>query len=191
MRQRLSILILGLSLTGPLLAQEARPLPAQGDQSTDNEMPATEGDGLALSMLIAIDDHEIQAAEIARRKNLAQPVADYAKFLFDEHTAHRERSEEIVSAIGAERVDPPELKVLRESKESVRETLAALEGDAFEAAYLDAMLKDHAEATALIETRLLKTAQNDDVVTHLRITHAHLVTHRERARLLAATPQDR
>lgn len=189
MTARPLFLALGLLLAAPAFAQEARPLPAQGDQSTDNEMPATEGDGLALSMLIAIDDHAIASAEIARRRTLSQPVADYAKFLFDEHTAHRERSEEILRAIGAERADTPELKALLESHEDAREALADLEGDAFETAWLEAMLRDQAGATALIETRLRPAASNDDVVTHLRITHAHFVTHRERARMLAASPE--
>lgn len=182
------LMALGLALALTAFAQDAVPLPAQGDQSTDNEMQATEGDALALALLIAMDEHEILAAEIARRKLLSQPVADYAKTLFDEHSAHRARSEEIRRAILAEAVEPDELKPVSAAREAAREQLEDLDGEQFETAYLDARVKEHAEAIAVIDRRLLALAKNDDVVAHLRATRGHLAAHLERAKFLVENP---
>lgn len=177
-----------LACASSAFAQEARPLPAQGDQATDNEMPATPGDALALAQLMAFDDHVIATAEIARRKNLSQPVADFAKTVFDEHGANRERSAEILRAIGLGRADTPELTALADTRESQREALHDLEGDAFTRSFVDGMIKDHADAIALIDSRLLREANNDDVSTHLRLARGRYVTHLEAARALLDHP---
>ena len=182
------MLAVAVALAAPVLAQDAVPLPAQGDQSTDNEMQATEGDALVLALLIALDEHEVASAEIARRKLLSQPVADYAKLLFDEHTAHRARSEEIRRAILAEAMEPDELKPVSEAREKSREALEDLDGEQFETAYLDTMVREHADAIRLIDGRLLATAKNDDVVAHLRATRGHLAAHLERAKFLVENP---
>lgn len=192
MRVMLLIVALGLALCAPVGAQELRPLPgplpAAGDESTDNEMPATEGDGAVLATLLAVHDHAIATAEVARRKNASQPVADYAKFLFDEHTRERERTAEVMSAIRAQNEDTAQLKAMRAAKETERERLADLDGDEFEAAWLQSVANDNTEALAIIDSRLLRLASNDDVQVHLRTLRAHLSTRLERANQLMAFP---
>lgn len=182
------LMALGLALAYPVFAQDAVPLPAQGDQSTDNEMQATEGDALVLALLIAMDDHAIRTADIARRKLLSQPVTDYAKLLFDDHTAHHARSDEIRRGILAEAVEPAELKAVAQAREQMREQLDDLDGEQFETAYLDAMVKERNDAIGMIDRRLLAAAKNDDVVAHLRMTRGLLASHLERARFLVENP---
>lgn len=177
-----------LACASPAFAQEARPLPAQGDQATDNEMPATPGDALALAQLMAFDDHVVATAEIARRKNLSQPVADFAKTVFDEHAANRGRSAEILRAIGLGQADTPEFTALADARETQREALHDLEGEAFTRAFIDGMIKEHADAIALIDSRLLREAHNDDVSTHLRLARGRYLTHLEAARALLDHP---
>ena len=182
------LLVAALVCPAPIPAQEARPLPAQGDQATDNEMPTTPGDAAALAQLIAIDDHAIAAAEIARRKNPAQPVADFAKTVFDEHEALRTRSREILRAIGVAQADTPEFTALAAAREDQRETLHDLDGDEFTRAFIATMIADHTAAIALIDTRLLREAHNDDVTAHLRQARGRCVTHLEAARALRDDP---
>ena len=177
-----------LGCAAPVFAQEARPLPAQGDQATDNEMPATPGDALALAQLIAIDDHAVATAELARRKNLSQPVADFAKLVFDEHGANRERSAEILRAIGITQAETPDLDAQAEAREEQREAMQRLEGDEFVRAFIQAMIRDHTEAIAAIDGRLLREANNDDVTTHLRFARSRYLTHLEAARALLDHP---
>lgn len=183
-----SLLIATLLLAGPGAAQEARPLPAQGDQDTDNEMPATPGDGLALAQLMAVDDHAAAAAEVARRKIPSQPVADYASVEADEHAANRGRSEEVLRAIGVLRADTPELTALADARENQREALADLDGDEFTRAFIDATVKDHADALALLDQRLMREAHNDDVTAHLQASRAMLSRHLQAARALIDHP---
>ena len=189
MRTHPFVMLLGLVLAAPAVAQEETSYrPAQGDQSTDNEMPATEGDGLALSMLLGIDEQEVLAADLARRKNPSQPVADFAKAQSDAHAANRTRSEEILRAIHAERVDLADLEAMQQANEEARERLEKLTGDAFETAWLDAHVASHAAALRLIDERLLPAAKNDDVIVHLRQTRGHAAAHLEQAKFLVENP---
>jgi len=186
-------LLFSLAAALPLAAQEnppqAVPLPAQGDQSTDNEMPATQADGLALARLGAIHRHQIASAEIARRKNPGQPLADFAKALFDDHTAWLERSREIARAIGAgSGDDEPTLRTFETGRETRRDALDDLQGEEFERAWLQQTLVDHADALAAIDAAL-RSARNDDVVTHLRALRGNIAAQLERARQLAAAPE--
>lgn len=182
------LLFASLWLAGTAAAQEARPLPAQGDQATDNEMPATEGDGVALAQLIAFDAHAAAAAEVARRRNPSQPVADYATTEADEHAANRTRSEEVLRAIGLLRADTPELTALADAREDQREALADQDGDEFTRAFIAATIQDHAEALAQIDQRLLRAANNDDVTAHLNATRAMIARHLDAARALVDRP---
>jgi putative membrane protein len=182
------LLLLAALVSATLPARETRPLPAAGDETTDNEMPATPGDAFALAQLIAFDEHVAAAAEIARRKLPAQPVADYAKMVFDEHGANRERSVEILRAIGIAGTEVPEFEAEARTRDRQRETLRGLEGMQFTRAFIDAMAQDHADAIALIDRRLLREAHNDDVTAHLRLSRGRYLAHLEAARALRDHP---
>ena len=183
------ILLAALLAAMPLSAQEARPQPRQGDQSTDNVMPATADDAHALAMLMAIDDHGVAVAEMARLKNLHQPTADYAKQLADEHAANRHRSDEVLGAIGAQRLDDADdVEAFVAARQDQRDVLDDLEGDEFTMAFLRAMIADHEQAIGLIDTRLMRESHNDDVTAHLRVARGRYVTHLEAARALVDNP---
>jgi len=187
------VVLPALAIAGPLAAQDdppqATPLPALGDQSTDNEMPAVESDGAVLAQLIAFDRRQLALAEIARRKSPSQPVADHAKALVDDHTAWLARSEEIARAIGAQLPDPtPAQRAQDAAHEDRREALDDLGGTEFEKAWIAQLVADQAAMLAELDASQ-RMARNDDVLVHLRMQRGRLAAHLERARLLAAAPE--
>jgi putative membrane protein len=54
----------------------------------------------------------------------------------------------------------------------------------FETAYLDAMIKGHNEALAMIDSKLLTAAKLDAVKKHLTDTRTHIAMHLEQAKKL-------
>lgn len=62
--------------------------------------------------------------------------------------------------------------------------LIPLDGKDFETAYLDPMIKGHAEVLAMIDNQLLKTAKNDGLKEHLTETRGHIAMHLEQAKKL-------
>ena len=183
------ILAAALLASSPSPAQDTRPQPRQGDQATDNVMPATPSDAHALSWLLAIDEHGLAAGELARLKNPHQPTADYAKQLVDEHEANHHRTEEVLGAIGARRDDEADdIQAFVDAKTAGREALDDLEGDEFTMAFLRAMEADHAAALAAIDSRLMRESHNDDVTAHLRVARSRYATHLDRARALIDDP---
>lgn len=185
---RIPLLLLALFLAAPVPAQDARPLPADGDEDTDNEMPATEGDAAVLAQLAGLDEHHVALAEVARRENPSQPVADYASTEDDEHAANLDRSIEVQRAIGLTRAQTPDLTSQAAARAAQRDALAGLDGDEFTRAYIQRTVQDHADALAQIDRRLARSAHNDDVTAHLQTTRAMYARHLEAARSLIDDP---
>lgn len=144
------------------------------------------GDAAAVAMLTAVNQHEIATAKLAAGKEVAPAVLQYAKMLQSEHQANQRKLEQLAGDAGVTPADTPKVAALKQKTEAERRTLAQLDGPAFQTAYVEAMVKDHAEALATIDEELLPAARNADVAAHLRETRAHIAKHLEQARSLSA-----
>lgn len=142
--------------------------------------PATD-DSLALALLVAVNDHEIQAAQQAASKQVSAPVMEYARLMENEHTDNLVATK----ALGA-LADTPEVQAMKAKGASERDALGKLSGKAYETAYVDAMVKGHTEVLALIDGRLLSLASAGPVRDHLTQTRGHVAMHLEAAQKLQA-----
>lgn len=77
--------------------------------------------------------------------------------------------------------DNPDLAAMRSKHQSERERLAALDGDEFETAWLDAMVAGHQEALTMLDDRLIPGATDDQVRQHLTDTRTAIANHLQRA----------
>lgn len=144
------------------------------------------GDAEAIATLTAVNGHEIKSAELARGKDVSEAVARYAKMMEDEHGANQKQTDQIASTAGVTPAETDKVKALKTKTEAERDKLGNLQGAAFESAYVDAMVKDHAEVLAKIDKELLPNATNAAVIEHLRKTREHVAHHLEEARQLDA-----
>ena len=140
---------------------------------------APAGDGLAIAMLAGVNEHEIAAARQAREKKVSAPVRQYAELMDREHTMNQTKT----MALGTP-ANTPEVQAMKAKKASERKALGQQTGAAYETAYVAAMVKDHGEALAMIDDKLLPAASSEPVRRHLTETRQHVAMHLEQARAL-------
>jgi len=158
------------------------PVEANAD-SAPPAASATDDDALALGLLAAVDDHEIQAAQQAKSKKVSAAVMDYANMMEKQHTDNLVETKALGSL-----ADTPEVQAMKEKGASDLAELGKLSGKEYETAYVDAMVKGHTEALALIDGRLLTLASLGPVRDHLAKTREAVAMHLEAARKLQGTP---
>jgi predicted outer membrane protein len=156
------------------------PAAADGDAASPAATPATD-DALALGLLAAVDDHEIQAAQQAMSKKVSAPVMDYARMMEKQHTDNLVETK----ALGA-LADTPEVQAMKEKAASDLAELGKKSGKDYESAYVAAMVSGHTEALALIDGRLLALASPGPVRDHFSKTREHVAMHLEAAQKLQA-----
>jgi len=172
---------IALAVVGVATAQN--PPPDASEQTASAAQPAA-GDSEALSTLSVVNKHEIAAAELAQSKTVDRSTLDYAKMLQTDHTANLKKVEELSQLAKAPIVQTPSVKDLKEKTSAERDTLAKLDGPAFQAAYLDAMIKGHASVQSLIDSKLLPGASDVAVQQHLRSTRESVARHLDQAKQL-------
>ncbi len=157
--------------------------PTNPNLQPDGTVAPAADDSLALGLLAAVNDHEIKAAQQALSKQVSAPVADYARLMEKEHTDNLVATQ----ALGA-LADTPEVQAMKEKAASDLAELDKQSGKAYETAYVDAMVKGHTEALALIDGRLLSLSSVGPVRDHLAKTREHVAMHLEAARKLQGAP---
>lgn len=178
----LGCLLLAASTQAP--AQTARPLP--NDRTTLPAAAQRGGDAEALATLMAVNEHEIASARLALDKKPSEPVAQYARMLEREHGENQRKTRDLARSAGVDPKATPAVEALKTRSERERDALAGQDGDAFERAYIEAMVKGHAEALAKIDGELLPAATDPVVAEHLRVTRTHIAQHLEQAEQLDA-----
>jgi putative membrane protein len=171
-------------------------------------------DGRALAMLNAINAHEIAASQQALEKGVEGDVAAYARMMIEQHTENRQKTTSLASTAtsGANAMegavagtDPgmgratasaadamgtaagaSDAQALRAKSERELATLGQQNGAAYSSAYIDAMVKGHTEALALLDDQLIPSATRPEVKAHLTTSREHVAEHLERAKALQA-----
>jgi putative membrane protein len=136
----------------------------------------------ALAMVNAVNDHEVKAAEMAKSKNVTGPVLEYANLMQAEHGKNMTDTTALLQSHGGAPADGAMLTEQRAKAGTKRASLQALEGEAFARAYMDAMVTDHAETLALLDSQLIPAATDEAVRNHLTMTRQHVQQHHDRAR---------
>ena len=137
-----------------------------------------------LATVTAIDLNEINAAAQAHTKDISQPVKDYAKLLHQEHGMNMDQTLKLGQQINVTPVITASVEQLQKKGAGELAAFVQLDGDAFERAYVSAMIKGHTEALAKIDDQLQKSAGNATLKNHLTGTREHVATHLEKAKAL-------
>ncbi|MFC5578717.1 DUF4142 domain-containing protein [Lysobacter niabensis] len=162
----------------------ATPAPSAGTPATAGpaSAAATTSQADALALLIAVNEHEIAAADQAQTKQVTGPVLAFAQMMKSDH----EKNLADTTRLGGAESTAPAISALRSKGEADLKTLATQSGGAYERAYMDAMVRGHGEALALIDGTLLPAATADNVRKHFTTTRAEVAHHLERAKEIQA-----
>ncbi|RPE76914.1 DUF4142 domain-containing protein [Vulcaniibacterium tengchongense] len=144
---------------------------------------AADPQGESLGLVQAVDEHEIAAAEQARTKNPSQPVLEYANMLHGEHSKHLQAGRDLARQISVDPATTPAVAAQRDKGQAELRRLADLNGKAYEDAYVDAMVKGHTEALAMLDAKL-PTVTDDRLKQFLTETRAAIAKHLDHGKQL-------
>lgn len=178
---------IALAAVSGAIAQNPAPPDRTETVNTPAPQPAA-GDAEALSTLVVVNKHEIAAAELAQSKEVDAATRDYAKMLEHDHRANLEKVENLSKLTKTPIAESPDVAELKRKAAADRDALAKLDGKAFQNAYLDAMVKGHAEVLSKIDDKLLPGSTDAAVQQHLRSTRESVSRHLAQAKELRGAP---
>lgn len=135
----------------------------------------------ALGVLNAINANEIALSQQLIERGITGPLAEFAQQMIDQHRENRDRTAELgATTTGAQ------IEVQRAKGQAALDALAReKDKSAYMNAYIAAMVRDHADALAILDAELIPAARDLPVRQHLEQTRAHVARHLERAQSLA------
>lgn len=137
----------------------------------------------ALAMLMTVNEHEIAVADQALGKNVTGAVRDFAQMMKTDHSKNLADT----TRLGGAASTSPAVDALKRKGESDERALDAQTGKAYEKAYIDAMVKGHTDALALIDNTLLPAATDANIRQHFTTTRTAVARHLERAKEIEGT----
>lgn len=150
--------------------------PASAARSTTAPNAATRNAAMnqsaALGVVSAINHAEINAGKLAQEKVKSGPVRDYAARMVKEHS----QNDSQLQAWKPDR-DAGPARAQKAKGEAELKQLSSLDGDAFERAYIQAMVKDHTEALRTLDQKLIPAAEQAPVRSFLQETRSHVADH--------------
>lgn len=172
--------IMGTTVYAPISLAANTEAPAT-KQAMASQTAQAKKDGAVIATLIALNNNEITAAQVALQKSNNLSVKRYAKMLQREHTKNLDKTVQLSQKLGIPTVQTSTVTMIqRDGKKEVR-GLDAATGNNFDVLYINDMVKNHQAALNLIDTNLLKNANNPALKNHLEKTRHHIEAHLIRA----------
>lgn len=166
----------------PLFAQQppANP-PAVENPPGKHDMKSMQGkqsiDGEIIAFLIAVDEHEVAAANDASQKKSESRVDEYAQMLKKDHSKHLEETQKLSSMLKIQPMETSTIEKLKTQSNTDLSKLSQLRGGDFDHAYINQMVKDHTNALKHIDNHYMKAVSETQLESHLKATHATISAH--------------
>jgi putative membrane protein len=171
--------------TTPPADNTASTMPAETPMAPDATSTApTAAD--ALPLVMAIDQHEIDAAQLAKTKATRSDVKAYAAMLEKDHRDNLTQAQALPGATPAPATDSGAVADQKRKGQESLDSLRATDGAAFDAAYLDAMVSGHTDALSTLDNTLIPGATDDKVRDFLGKTREAVQKHLDKAKALQA-----
>jgi putative membrane protein len=137
-----------------------------------------------LGALVVLNKGEISAAQLAQKKTTNADVKNYAALMISEHGANLRQTEKLATQLHVKPNQQADVAAMLKNKGNKEfRMLKSFRGVAFDKAYVDAMVMDHAEALGLIDA-FYNQASNGLLRNQLKMTRNHVADHLQRARIL-------
>ncbi len=167
--------------TGPSTPLSSPSAPATtGSASPQASSPPSDDDIAAI--VETINRTELDAANIANARAQSSDVKDFAKTMIRDHSAALHQEAALVTA---EHLTPntscATCQMLSTGSQEEAAVLQQQTGQAFDRAYIDAMVQGHQKALALIEDTLLPQVKDAQLKAHLESLKSHVEMHLRKA----------
>lgn len=152
------------------------PQPQGALGSTEKRSPLTDADVLAV--MRAVNDAEIDAAEVAKKKASNAEVKQLAAMLVTHHRDAKAKEQKISQSTKLDVKDNDLSKRMKDDSKNDLEGLKAKTGKGFDMAFVDAQISAHKQALHTIDDSLMPAATNADVKKELadfrKVVDSHL-----------------
>lgn len=173
--------MLGTALTISLITTSLQAQTDQNNAPKSSKFTSTEIGTLAT--VAAIDKNEILLGSVAANKQNSS-VSDFGKMMIEQHGTNLSQILELIKNQNITSLTGGEADKLTADGKKALLAIGGLQGDQFNKAYVDAMVKGHIAALNLIDQTLAKTAKSDELKKFLSDTRAAVVEHLDHAKKL-------
>jgi len=156
-------------------AETPAPAPAPAAAPTQQE---------ALALLNLVNDHEVKLAEQAKSKKVSGDVAAYADMMKAEHSKNMSATKTLLDKNGGAPADNATMGEMKAKGDAETQQLAALDGEAYAKAYVDAMVNGHQDVLTKLDTMLIPAASDAAIKQHLQTTREAVQKHLDHAKQL-------
>jgi len=146
----------------PGAAGSATTLPT-GSATTTAPSPSAIPDGEIAAIVVAANQVDIDAGQLALQKATNAEVKKLAERMVTDHTAVNKSAFELVTRQRIEPVQSDTSKSLLAGGAETRAKLAALDGAAFDKAYVDNEVAYHQAVIDVLKTKLIPSTQNKEL----------------------------
>lgn len=187
------VLVLGVSVCSACAKDGANePAPAASQGSEAPPVPATGSvpmtkltDGQIAQILVAVDESEIEQAQLALEKATDPDVRGYASHMIEQHTASKDSSARLASQSGLQLAESPKAQELKVSgTKHLDELKAAADAKSFDITYARGQAEQHAEVLTLIKDQLQPAVSDPTLRDHLANARAMVSEHLDKAKAL-------
>lgn len=153
------------------------------DFDTVQPAPGVMTDGNIAAIVMAADETEIDAAQLALDKSGNQMVREYAQLMITQHEWADVQTMELLRRTDITRVPDATVQQLQTRRSETLDALATRSGEDFDVAYIDHEVEMHRWLINTLDQSLLPAAQEDDLemwLTQLRPVMVEHLTEAER-----------
>ena len=152
-------------------------MPAGGDM-TDNEVAA---------IVTALNEGEVLHGEIARDRASSAEVRAFAQMMVTDHTRALERGRDVFSRGNIATQDNDLSRRLQSGAQQTGAALRAMSGAELDRNYMRTQLEMHDWALRSLDTTLIPSARDPQLILLLREQRSSIAAHLERARQIAGS----
>jgi putative membrane protein len=127
---------------------------------------------------------DIDAGKMAQKKAHSQEVKDFAEMMVRDHTSVNEKATALAKKLGVTPEESDTSKSLKSQAAETMKRLKALEGDAFDKAYVDNEVSYHQSVIGVVEKTLIPNTQNAELKSLLESAGPVFQSHLEHAKML-------
>ncbi len=171
-----SLLFFSILSFSPFVAQAEM---SQKMQAKDN--------GEVIAWVEAIDNFEVNAAQVALTKTLDSAVKNYATTLDSDHNQNLKQVTALGDEMGGKPIETRALTKFKRGGDKQLKKLTAENNGNFQKVFINDMIAGHTDALKKVDRDLMKKAKNDKLKSFLQETRAMIAHHLEMAKEIKKT----
>ncbi|MFZ5480907.1 MAG: DUF4142 domain-containing protein [Myxococcota bacterium] len=139
-------------------------------------------DGDVAAVLMAANDIDVKAGELARTRSTNTDVKAFAERMVNEHGAVNKRLQDLNQRLGLKPDEGDSAKRLRADADAAMTRMRGLKGAEFDRAYIDNEVTFHTRVLEVIDTQLLPNVSNTDLKALVNEVRPNIQAHLTQAR---------